>query len=252
MKFQIADELKFIKLKFIGLFVTFFVLVTCIIFSFGAMTPPKYNHQESKPVSVTHTASENKILTVNELLFNRFTGLQKMQNDHALLNDAETSKSDSEPKEVAEAEEAFKKTLDSIEINKTSFGDTRNQANITHIIASYRLLLVKETAKPVKTVAALPANMNDRQMQQMKSDLQTKDSKIAQLQNQVKSLQNNSSKTNVPSDYDELVARNKYLDFDVRSVVKSNLELTKENSALKRTTQELNSQIRELKKSSQR
>ena len=108
--------------------------------------------------------------------------------------------------------------------------------------------LIEKEAKITQLQNQLKMQQGPKPDKQLQSDLIEKEAKITQLKNQLKSQQSQNPDKKHSDEYDQLVKENKYLNFDVRSIIKSNLVLTKEFDALKKTNQDLNNQIRELKK----
>jgi|GEM_PF-4650320 len=241
------------KFKVIGMVVATCFFIVIIGLAYVTMWPEERQGGSEMMTEYSNTNEETQVLQANEVLYNSFAELQKTNENYTalLINSAKEAEIEGAEKEVSQAEESFKKIIDKVEVSNLKLQNESAKKSLAQIISAYRLLLRFQSFENMSSNKESSTFSAEPQTEQLQTDLLGKTAKIAQLEKQVKLLKsgknNTLTKTVTLADYEELVMKNKYLNFDLRSVIVTNLNLTKEYEALKKTNQELNNQLRQLK-----
>jgi len=241
------------KFKVIGMVVATCFFIVIIVLAYVTMWPEERQGGSEMMTEYSNTNEETQVLQANEVLYNSFAELQKTNENYTalLINSAKEAEIEGAEKEVSQAEESFKKIIDKVEVSNLKLQNESAKKSLAQIISAYRLLLRFQSFENMSSNKESSTFSAEPQTEQLQNDLSGKTAKIAQLEKQVKLLKSGKNniltKTVTLADYEELVMKNKYLNFDLRSVIVTNLNLTKEYEALKKTNQELNNQLRQLK-----
>lgn len=246
------------KLKVIGLATASVFFIVLMVLAYQSMWADERPANTGNAFLDQDTPQNEaaRVLQASDILYNSFDELQKANDNYTtlLIKAAGENEISGTQKKVSQAEGGLKNAIDKVEMSNTNLQSESAKNSMAHIISSYKLLLKFqsfENDSNSENSEVSTRNTDEPQTLQMQSELQKKDTRIAQLQKQIRLLQNSKNNTSArpvtPADYQELVSKNKYLNLDLRSVIVSNLALNKELESLRRANQELNNQIKQLK-----
>ena len=250
MDFEIKDEARYIKWRFIFFYLTSFILVTGLTVAILKMLP-QYKQQRFGPATPGSLKEEQKVLFTQEMLYEQFDQLREVSEYNMNASRfSDTSLRQNLQKMALQATQSFKETLDSIEKSKSTYTSERNRNILQHSVSSFRFLLTKPINQTDITNFAssndVNRNKSEDKLLELKASVLSKEAEIADLKKQLNSSQKNTNDNVSVEKYNALLSDLKYLNFDLRSVIVQNLDLTKSNNALKKANEELSNEIRKL------
>ncbi len=191
---------KNLKIKFAVFYILSVALLVFIISLFIKHTAPA-NTIIAKPLQ-NNEVSGNDLLNKIDVLNVQYKKLKQLDQDYArkVVESAPASELIVFNRNVFEAEKNLKKTVDSLDLLSTSYGDMKTISLLHNFTESFRSVINDRAAmREFKTAVSGSGNTNTDQQQlfKLQTEIQARNSHITTLENQITALQNKKSTTGV-------------------------------------------------------
>lgn len=240
------------KIKFAGLYLAAILLIIVIVLAFWKSGPALNLPQKTAATTDNKNTLEHQIVISDALLHFRLRQLQALDAAYYALFLTDTTvpadRLNSTSKMIADAEEAFQKTIDSINLEGEKYRSADKENRFENMMGAFKAALQnRRSTNIIQTVLINKKNgLNTEQQNLLKwqNELLEKDNRIAELEHQLK------AKTNIPAagtteNNDDLERRNENLRTALNVMDTKVGVLTKLTNELKQDNDRLTSQLKE-------